>query len=52
VQDWVPQDLKNKVLKQLVNRQMIGLASKPQNVYGSKKKTCKQLKDKPKYHSL
>ncbi len=28
-QTWVPQDLRNKVLKQLVNRQMIGLALKP-----------------------
>jgi hypothetical protein len=49
----VPQDLKNKMLKQLANHQMIGSASKPQNVYGSKKiKTCNQLKKKPKYHSL
>jgi hypothetical protein len=30
---WVPQDLKNKVLKQPVNHQMIGLALKPQDVY-------------------
>jgi hypothetical protein len=35
---WVPQDLRNKMLKQLVNHQMIGLALKPQDVYNSKKK--------------
>jgi hypothetical protein len=35
---WVPQDLRNKVLKQLVNHQMIGLALKPRNVYNSWKK--------------
>jgi hypothetical protein len=47
---WVPQDLRNKMLKQLVNHQMIGLALKPQDVYNSKKK--KKLKKKPKYHYL
>ncbi len=34
----VPQDLRNKVLKQLVNCQMIGLALKPRNVYDSREK--------------
>jgi hypothetical protein len=34
-QAWVPQDLKNKVLKQPVNHQMIGLALKPKDVYNS-----------------
>ncbi len=35
---WVPQVLRNKVIKQLVNHQMIGLAKKPQNVYDNRKK--------------
>jgi hypothetical protein len=37
-QAWVPQYLKNKVLKQPMNRQMIGLALKSKDVYNSKKK--------------
>jgi hypothetical protein len=32
---WVPQNLRNKMLKQLVNHWMIGLAPKPQVVYNS-----------------
>jgi hypothetical protein len=35
-QAWVSQELRNKVLKQLVNRQMIGLAPKSQDVYNNK----------------
>ncbi len=35
---WVPQDLKNKVLKQPLNRQMKGPAQKPQDVYDTQKK--------------
>jgi hypothetical protein len=31
----VPQDLKNKVLKQPMNRRMIGLALKPRDVYNN-----------------
>jgi hypothetical protein len=34
----VPQDLKNKVLKQPLNRQMKGPAQKPQDVYDTQKK--------------
>jgi hypothetical protein len=35
---WVPQDLRNKMLKQPVNHWMIGLALKPWDVYDSWKK--------------
>jgi hypothetical protein len=34
---WVPQKLKNKVLKQLVNHRMIMLATKPWDMYDNKK---------------
>jgi len=49
----VPQDLRNKILKQLVNHQMKGPTLKPRDVYNSQKeKTSQQLMKKPKYHSL
>jgi hypothetical protein len=48
----MPQDLKNKMLKQPMNHQMIGLALKPRDVYDSWKKRSQQLKKKPKYHFL
>ncbi len=35
---WVPQDFRNKVIKQPMNRQIIGPALKPQNVYDNRKK--------------
>jgi hypothetical protein len=35
MQAWLPEDLRNKLLKQLLNRQMIGPALKPQDVYDS-----------------
>jgi hypothetical protein len=37
-QAWVPQELKNKVLKQLVNHRMIGPTPKPQDMNDSRKK--------------
>jgi hypothetical protein len=37
-QAWLPQDLKNKVLKPSVNRRIIGLALRPQNVYDNQKR--------------
>jgi len=37
-QAWLPQDLRNKILKPSVNCQMIGLTPKPQDVYDSWKK--------------
>jgi hypothetical protein len=37
-QTWVPQELRNKALKQPVNRRMIVLATKPRNMYDIRKK--------------
>jgi hypothetical protein len=51
MQAWVPQDLKNKVLKQTMNHRMISLALKPQDVYDVKKRHPNNMK-KPKYHFL
>jgi hypothetical protein len=36
-QAWVPQEFKNKVLKHLVNYQMIRPTLKPRDIYNSKK---------------
>jgi hypothetical protein len=49
---WVPQDLRNKVLKQHVNRQMIGLALKPQDVYNSWKKNIPTIDEETKIPSF
>jgi hypothetical protein len=32
---WLPQDLNNKVLKQLMNHQMIGPTLKPRDMYNN-----------------
>ncbi len=47
-QPWVPQDLNNKVIKQSMNRQMIGSPPKPRDVYNSRKKNVPTIEWKTK----